>query len=225
MSHTSTSAILKALTIKMNELRHLQNRPEILGKWAHTFLQTCLGFDAHRDYRVSYSDIGRNWRPTLVISHEGKPFCTMEVGQPNIKRHKNISYALLFTGDTWRLYDTQSDNGVSLMAICDLSPFLHGPITEAAIVALEKDLSSFHETAFLSKTWETLAEEARKCNTDSVTNVLLSSDVLQLMQSRLGVAAKEPACHKLLHHKLVDMLQAETPVKVKKKTAPDTSAA
>lgn len=225
MHHTSTSAILKNLTLKMNELKRIQGQSQVMGKWAHAFLETCLGFDAHRDYRVSYSSIGQNWRPTMVIAREGVPFCTFEVGRPPLRRYHHIPYGLLFTGTEWRLYDLSSDQGPSLMAICDLSQHIAAPITEASVTELEKELTPFHETAFLSKVWETLAEEARKCSTDSVTKVLLSKDVLELIQARLGVERREPSCHKLLHYKVVDMLQAETPVRVKHTKIPGPSSA
>lgn len=100
------------------------------------------------------------------------------------------------------------------MAVCDLAPLIKGEISEKTIIELEKELAPFHEVAYQSKVWEALMEEARKCSTEFVTKILLSNDILQLMQQRLGVSPKEPACHKLLHYKLVDMLEDETPVKV-----------
>lgn len=194
----------------MQELSRVKGQPQVLGKWAHAFLETCLGFHFQRDYRLGYSTIGMNWRPTLVISREGVPFCTMEVGHPHLKRHKNIPYGLLFTGTEWRLYDLQTDVVPALMAVCDVSGFLTGQFTPESVVELEKELAPFHETAYLSKVWETLAEEARKCTTESVAKALLSKDILQTLQTQLGVSDVEGGGQKLLRYKLVDMLEGET---------------
>lgn len=227
MNHASTESILKALKLKLEELRRMKNQPQLLGRWAHTFASTCLGFDTYRDYRSFYSATDRNWRPILVLAHTDLPFCTLEVGPPTIKRHKDIPYGLLFTGTEWRLYDMHSEHGPGLMAVCDLAPLLSHDLRDEDIVELEKDLSPFHEASYQTKFWETLAEENRRSSPESMAQVLLSRDVLLMLQERLGIKPRDPQCHKLLHYKVVDMLQSKTPVKVKlqKLKIPDSTAA
>jgi len=217
MNQTSTSLILKNLTNKMKELSHIRGDAQLLGRWAHSFVETCLGFNQSRDYRSYYSDIGSNWRPTLVLAREEGNFCTMEVGAPSVKRHKGIAFALLFTGEEWRLYDLQAPDGPSIMAVCDMRSYIKAELTERLVIELEKDLAAFHETAYQSKVWDELVIETRKCTRDSMTGIMLSPDVLQLIQDRLGLVNKEPPCHNMLRHKIVDMLEAQTPVTAKHK--------
>lgn len=226
MSNTSTEAILKFLSSKMNELSRVQGHPDVQGRWAQAFLENCLGFNAQRDYQVSYSNIGINWRPTLIISREGQTFCTLEVGPPSMKKHKDIPFGFLFTGQEWRLYDLHAPDGVTVMAICDFRAFINREFNQNMIIELEKELAPFHETAYQSKMWDDLMLESRKCNSESVTNVLMSTDVLGLMQERLGITTQEPSSSKLLQYKLSEMLEGKIkpPVKPKNGTY-DPSAA
>lgn len=213
MNNTSTAAILKILASKINELKRMQGG-QLHGRWAQAFLESCLGFNTHLDYRLFYSDIGVNWRPTMMIAREGSTFCTMEVGAPSIRKYKDIPYGMLFTGHEWRLYDLQSAGAPNIMAVCDLRDYIRGEVDDRSMTALERDLSTFHEASFQTKTWETLAAEARKCNTESMATALLSHDVINMLKTNLGVNIAEAHAHNLLHHKIVEMLEGETPVKL-----------
>lgn len=225
MGHLSTEAILKLLTSKMNELSRVQGHPDVQGRWAQAFLENCLGFNPQRDYQVSYSNIGANWRPTLVISRDGQIFCTVEVGAPSMKKHKDIPFGFLFTGKEWRLYDLHAPDGVTVMAICDFSSFINRDFRPEQIIELEKELAPFHETAFQSKIWDDLMIESRKCTSQTVANVLMSSDVLGLMQERLGMTIQEPSTSKLLQYKLSDMLDGNSKSPVKPNTGKAGSSA
>jgi hypothetical protein len=178
-----------ALAAALKEFSAIANKPHMHPRWAQNFLWKVLGFT--NEYTLSYQMTGVETRPLILVKHGKTELFGLETGRPPVLRQKSLPFKMLFTGTDWRLYDVKE------------RPLL----ISFAEMSNPDELATMHSSQV--HLWESLAAEARLCDTETVANKLLSQTMLELLRKELGTDLSDA----ILRQRVQEIITGATPLK------------
>ncbi len=197
-------SIFDQVTEHLHELKNMDaninTKESDVERWSSSFLKNCLGYTASAGYSIRSQESKGKMRPDLLVMKDDKPVFLVEVKKLGFDFDKsdfrsgkvqlteylnavgNVKWGILTNGTDWKLYDfSNPQNGGVEIARFNVK------IGEGETFSLDKklveelcyEMFDFHETTFISKSWDDLAKEATAFSPESLAKAILSSDVIK----------------------------------------------
>lgn len=218
-------------TEHLHELKSLEsnlNAKEMeVERWAQSFLKNCLGYISSLGYSIRAQESKGKMRPDLIVSKDDKPIFVVEVKKINFDLNKadfrsgkaqlseylntlgGVKWGMLTNGIEWKLFDfSQPQYGGIEVSAFDLKS--DSEVIETNKKAVEEqsyELLDFHESSFISKSWEDLSKEALAFAPESLAKAILSSDVVKYIAKSIRGEHEFKANHEILTDKVYWLLE------------------
>jgi len=223
--------IVEQVIEHMHELKNIDSNPNSkemdVEVWAQSFLKNCLGYTASGGYSIRSQEAKGKMKPDLIVSKGDKPIFVVEVKKITFDLKKsdfrsgkvqlseylnqigNVRWGMLTNGIEWKLFDFSEPEyrGVEVHSFDLKSESENFDMTKKVVEEIcYENLFDFHETSYLSSSWEDSAKEALAFSPESLARAILASDVIKYVAKTIRGEHEYKANLEALTDKVYDLL-------------------